>query len=106
MPLYLFSLLALLFCFATAHDDKGPTHGKGEEGKSMGPVAFMYPPDRLWTAANDNTGPCGSSEGPSNRTLYPLTQGSVALTIADEAWHVAFRIAYGNSTSLSSVSIT
>jgi hypothetical protein len=63
----------------------------------MGPVAFMWPPDRPWAAEEDNTGPCGSAKGPAERTQYPLTQGSVALNIADDAWHVAFRIAYGNS---------
>jgi hypothetical protein len=72
------------------------THGEGEEGTSMGPVAFLWPADRVWDAQNDNTAPCGSSSGPSNRTAFPLSQGSVALTIADEAWHVAFRLAVSN----------
>jgi hypothetical protein len=69
---------------------------EGEEGTSMGPVAFLWPADRVWDAQNDNTAPCGSSSGPSNRTAFPLSQGSVALTIADEAWHVAFRLAVSN----------
>jgi hypothetical protein len=85
-------LAALLFSLAAAQE----SHGEGEEGNSMGPVAFLWPADRTWNAVNDNTGPCGSPNGPSNRTVFPLTQGSVALTIADEAWHVAFRIAYEN----------
>jgi hypothetical protein len=72
------------------------THGEGEEGTSMGPVAFFWPADRAWDARNDNTAPCGSSSGPNNRTAFPLSQGSVALTIADEAWHVAFRLAVSN----------
>lgn len=63
----------------------------------MGPVAFMWPPDRIWDAAHDNTAPCGSPEGPSNRTIFPLSQGSVALNIADDAYYVAFRLATGNS---------
>lgn len=65
----------------------------------MGPVAFMWPPDRVWTAAADNIAPCGSPSGPANRTLFPMSQGSVALSIADEAWHIAFRIAYNDSKS-------
>ncbi|KAJ4344672.1 uncharacterized protein N0V89_012416 [Didymosphaeria variabile] len=62
----------------------------------MGPVAFLWPPDRNWTAQADNIAPCGSADGPSNRTEFPLTQGAVALTIADEAWNVAIRLATGN----------
>lgn len=84
-------LAALLCSFAAAQ-----SHGDGEEGTSMGPVAYLWPADRTWTAANDNIGPCGSPNGPGNRTSFPLTQGSVALSIADDAWNVAFRIAYGN----------
>lgn len=76
-------------------------HGEGEEGSSMGPVAFLWPPDRVWDAQHDNTAPCGSSAGPSNRTIYPLSQGAVALSIADEAWHVAFRLAVSDSKSAS-----
>lgn len=63
----------------------------------MGPVAFMWPADRIWDAAHDNTAPCGSAVGPSNRTIFPLSQGSVALSIADDAYFVAFRLALGNS---------
>lgn len=80
------------------------THGEGEEGSSMGPVAFMWPPDRIWDAQHDNTSPCGSSAGPSNRTIYPLSQGAVALTVADDAWHVAFRLAVKDSGSTESES--
>jgi hypothetical protein len=94
------SFLPLFFWLARANNarDDEKKHGEGEEGKSMGPVAFMWPPDRPWAAEHDNTAPCGSARGPSDRTQYPLTQGSVALTVADDAYHVAFRIAYGNST--------
>ncbi|KAF2441073.1 hypothetical protein P171DRAFT_419191 [Karstenula rhodostoma CBS 690.94] len=71
-------------------------HGAGAEGTEMGPVAFLWPPDRNWNAQADNIAPCGSRDGPSNRTEFPLTQGAVALTIADEAWNVAIRLATGN----------
>lgn len=73
-------------------------HGEGSEGTEMGPVAFMWPSDRIWDAAHDNTAPCGSAAGPSNRTIFPLQQGQIALSIADDAWFVAFRLAVGNST--------
>lgn len=89
------SALAALAVLAGAQ-----THGEGEEGSSMGPVAFMWPSDRIWDATHDNTAPCGSNSGPSNRTIFPLSQGSVALSIADDAWHVAFRLAVSNSGSL------
>ena len=89
----LVSSLALLSSFAQAQQK----HGEGEEGRTMGPVAMMWPPDRIWTAAHDNIGPCGSPAGVSNRTEFPLSQGSVALAIADEAYHVAFRISFEQS---------
>lgn len=56
-----------------------------------------WPADRPWNAADDNIGPCGSKGGPTNRTIYPLSQGSVALSIADDAYHVAFRLAVKES---------
>lgn len=38
----------------------------------MGPAAFMWPPDRVWSAAADNHAPCGSVAGVGNRTEFPL----------------------------------
>ncbi|KAH6638580.1 hypothetical protein BKA67DRAFT_588877 [Truncatella angustata] len=75
-------------------DDDAEVHGEGDEGTIMGPVAFLWPDDRPWSATYDNIGPCGSSSGVSNRTIYPLTQGEVALSIADDAWNVAFYMAF------------
>lgn len=46
-------------------------HGE-EYSKTMGPVAFMWPPDREWGAAQDNTAPCGSAAAVVNRTQFPL----------------------------------
>lgn len=88
-------------------------HGANAEGTTMGPVAFLWPGDRPWSASHDNTGPCGSSSGVTNRTEFPLSifprgqsvnfpnrlhdllgQGQVALSIADEAYKVAFYIAF------------
>lgn len=44
------------------------------EYTDMGPAAFMWPPDRVWSAAADNTSPCGSVSAPNNdnRTDFPL----------------------------------
>lgn len=58
------SCLSLVSGQETSHGD--------EESKEMGPVAFMWPPDREWGAAQDNTAPCGSSEGVTERTEFPL----------------------------------
>lgn len=44
------------------------------EATDMGPAAFLWPPDRAWGAAQDNTAPCGSSAGVTNRTEFPLSQ--------------------------------
>jgi hypothetical protein len=87
---FLFPLLSV------SHHAFAQSHGSGAEGTEMGPVAFMWPADRIWDASHDNSAPCGSAAGPSNRTLFPLQQGQVALTIADDAWFVAFRLAVGN----------
>ena len=66
LPLYI-----LLFVGAAHAQDHG------EEGsKEMGPVAFLWPPDRTWGAAYDNTAPCGSNEiaSESNRTDFPMRE--------------------------------
>jgi hypothetical protein len=44
-----------------------------QEVSTMGPAAFLWPPDRAYSAAWDNTAPCGSSAGVENRTLFPLS---------------------------------
>jgi hypothetical protein len=46
-------------------------HGE-EASREMGPVAFMWPPDREWGATQDNHSPCGSAQGVVNRTEFPL----------------------------------
>lgn len=56
-------------------------HGEGDEGTIMGPVAFLWPDDRSWDASYDNTSPCGSSAGVTNRTEFPLSQYLCHITI-------------------------
>ncbi|KAL2108549.1 hypothetical protein VUR80DRAFT_3712 [Thermomyces stellatus] len=68
-------------------------HGQGELGNTMGSVGFLWPSSREWSADADKTAPCGSHEGPKERTKFPISQGSVSLSIADEAYDVAFYIA-------------
>ncbi|KAI5803464.1 hypothetical protein DFH27DRAFT_49998 [Peziza echinospora] len=87
---------AIPFTYAQA------AHGDGVE-EEQGPVGFLWPADRLWKDENDNTGPCGSSEGPSKeRANFPLLGGAVALTIADEAWEVKLRISYKSNPTVQS----
>ncbi|SPO06366.1 related to WSC2 Glucoamylase III (alpha-1,4-glucan-glucosidase) [Cephalotrichum gorgonifer] len=68
-------------------------HGSSELGNSMGPVDFLWPSSREWSADADNTAPCGSNKGPGDRTIFPISQGLVSLSIADAAYNVAFYIA-------------
>ncbi|KAF3770594.1 hypothetical protein M406DRAFT_66997 [Cryphonectria parasitica EP155] len=68
-----------LAALGLAMGTRAETHGEGDEGTIMGPVAFLWPDDRNWTAAYDNT-----------------AQGEVALSIADDAWRVAFYISFDN----------
>ncbi|KAK1764420.1 hypothetical protein QBC33DRAFT_497509 [Phialemonium atrogriseum] len=62
----------------------------------MGPAAFMWPPDREWTAAKDNTAPCGSPDGVGNRTEFPLTNGMIALVDQDEGYNIQVSVSYSN----------
>ncbi|KAA8648021.1 hypothetical protein EYZ11_011549 [Aspergillus tanneri] len=74
-------------------------HGE-EAAEEMGPVAFMWPPDRKWGAAYDNNAPCGSNTGPVNRTNFPLINGKLALVVQDESWNVQVSISHkSNPTS-------
>jgi len=74
-------------------------HGEGDEGTIMGPVAFLWPENRPWDSSDQNIAPCGTGAPAGNRTIFPLSSGSVSLSIADDAWNVAFYIAYDNSKS-------
>lgn len=56
-------------------------HGAGAEGTVMGPVAFLWPDDRPWSASHDNTGPCGSADGVTNRTQFPLSMWLPSINI-------------------------
>jgi hypothetical protein len=60
-------VLALAISQTTAVD--GTPEGARE---GMGPAAFMWPADRVWSAATDNTAPCGSIANVVNRTDFPL----------------------------------
>jgi hypothetical protein len=106
--------LALLVALSTAVS--GQAHGE-EAAEEMGPVAFMWPPDRAWGAAYDNNAPCGSNSGVVNRTNFPLgkislyssslldtnpnpVNGQLALVTQDESWNVQIAISHKNSAYL------
>lgn len=58
---------------AALGERNAPTaHGVGAMGTEMGPVGFLWPADRPWSAGADNTEPCGSTQGVGNRTPFPL----------------------------------
>ncbi|KAK0383649.1 hypothetical protein NLU13_9560 [Sarocladium strictum] len=65
----------------------------------MGPAAFMWPPDRVWSAAADNQAPCGSVAGVGNRTNFPLSAGQIALVTQDEAWDLELSVAHVDNPS-------
>ncbi|KAL2827870.1 hypothetical protein BJY01DRAFT_261777 [Aspergillus pseudoustus] len=88
------SSFALLMALSTAVS--GQAHGE-EAAQEMGPVAFMWPPDRAWGAAYDNNAPCGSKSGVVNRTDFPLVNGQLALVTQDESWNVQIAISHKNN---------
>lgn len=65
--IYLFPAALLASIFAL--------QANAQESDDMGPAAFLWPPDRRWSATEDNTPPCGSSAGVTNRTKFPLSKG-------------------------------
>lgn len=76
-------------------------HGE-EFAQTMGPVSFMWPPDRPWSEDYETMAPCGSAAGPAvNRTQFPLEGGHIALVAQDDAWAVSVRISFrSNPTSM------
>lgn len=67
------TFLSFILPLALADDDPAG-HGEGDLGNTMGPVAFLWPSDRHWTADADNRAPCGSTAGVGDRTQYPLSK--------------------------------
>ncbi|EXJ70767.1 uncharacterized protein A1O5_05757 [Cladophialophora psammophila CBS 110553] len=85
-----------IFCWALAASYAlAQDHGEEYE-KTMGPVAFLWPPDREWGAAQDNTVPCGSAASVVNRTEFPLLNGHIALVAQDESWSIQVAISHKN----------
>ncbi|KAJ3521354.1 hypothetical protein NM208_g13328 [Fusarium decemcellulare] len=62
----------------------------------MGPAAFMWPPDRVWSGDMDNQAPCGSRASPGNRTDFPITGGAVSLVAQDDYYNTKISISYSD----------
>ncbi|VVT56303.1 uncharacterized protein SAPINGB_P004947 [Magnusiomyces paraingens] len=92
----LISAASILFASSTSAQD----HGE-EYSQTMGPVAFLWPPDRDWSENTENVAPCGSSAQVGNRTTFPLTGGKVLLVAQDDAWDIKVAISFkSNPTSM------
>jgi hypothetical protein len=70
MLLNTLSMITISALFQIAAAETIP-HAAGAEGTVMGPVQFLWPADRPWSADADNTAPCGSNSGVTNRTQFP-----------------------------------
>lgn len=64
-------LVLALASFAFGQDDI-PTDATVKD-EDMGPAAFMWPPDRVWSGDMDNKAPCGSRASAGNRTNFPMS---------------------------------
>ncbi|PPJ58134.1 hypothetical protein CBER1_02607 [Cercospora berteroae] len=58
---------------------------------NVGPAAFLWPPERPFSAETDTISPCGSTRGVQTRTEFPMTNGRLALLARNKtrAVHVA-----------------
>ncbi|KAM0302782.1 hypothetical protein ACHAPM_004785 [Fusarium culmorum] len=90
-------LLLTLASFALGQDE-APTNATVTD-EEMGPAAFMWPPDRVWSGDMDNRAPCGSRAGAGNRTEFPLTGGAVSLVAQDDYYNTKISISYSSDPS-------
>ncbi|KZL82261.1 gpi-anchored protein [Colletotrichum incanum] len=73
-----------------------------KQDDEMGPAAFMWPGDRVWSGDMDNQEPCGSRAGVGNRTQFPLVGGKVALVAQDDYYNTKISISYKNDPTTNS----
>ncbi|KKA29997.1 hypothetical protein TD95_003829 [Thielaviopsis punctulata] len=85
-----FSSAAAVFVAAVSR----ATAASDDAAEDMGPAAFMWPQDRVWNAAADNTAPCGSVARAGSRTQFPLTNGRLALVAQDESAAIHIGVSY------------
>ncbi|CEI65602.1 hypothetical protein FVEN_g8859 [Fusarium venenatum] len=91
-------LLLLGLASFTFGQDDAPTNSSVID-EEMGPAAFMWPPDRVWSGDMDNRAPCGSRAPAGNRTEFPLTGGAVSLVAQDDYYNTKISISYSNDPS-------
>ncbi|RGP74488.1 hypothetical protein FLONG3_6047 [Fusarium longipes] len=90
-------LLLALATLATSQENT-PTNASVTD-EDMGPAAFMWPPDRVWSGDMDNRAPCGSRAAAGNRTEFPLTGGAISLVAQDDYYNTKISISYSNDPS-------
>ncbi|TQN65367.1 Carcinoembryonic antigen-related cell adhesion molecule 1 [Colletotrichum shisoi] len=73
-----------------------------KQDDEMGPAAFMWPVDRVWSGDMDNQEPCGSRAGVGNRTQFPLVGGKIALVAQDDYYNTKISISYKNDPTTNS----
>ncbi|WYZ39089.1 hypothetical protein EsH8_III_001003 [Colletotrichum jinshuiense] len=73
-----------------------------KQDDEMGPAAFMWPTDRVWSGDMDNQAPCGSKSGPANRTEFPLVGGKLALVAQDDYYNTKISVSYKNDPTSNS----
>ncbi|RHZ45931.1 uncharacterized protein CDV56_101901 [Aspergillus thermomutatus] len=66
-------------------------HGE-EQAEDMGPVAFLWPPDRLWGAAES---PVWYEVFTTNMSYQ--VNGQLALVVKDESWNVQVAVSHKNN---------
>lgn len=71
------STLFTALAFASAAMAADEVHGESALGNTMGPVGFLWPSSRAWSEDTDNTAPCGSSEGVTERTKFPISMAPI-----------------------------
>jgi hypothetical protein len=74
-----FTNLALMKAFSSRFAMSEGVKIERADETTKGPVAFLWPTDRPWSAATDNTGPCGSPSVVGHRTGFPLCEYYSAL---------------------------
>ncbi|KAK4192887.1 hypothetical protein QBC35DRAFT_446716 [Podospora australis] len=72
-------------------------HPTGNDGDLdyMGPIAFMWPPDRHWEdESHGMLAPCGTHDGVLNRTAFPLSNGALALEQKQQVYDVQISVSF------------
>ncbi|CRK30475.1 hypothetical protein HYQ45_011439 [Verticillium longisporum] len=77
------------------------TVAQATTSNEMGAAAFLWPADRKWVDATDETAPCGGAQL-GERTAFPLTNGRLALVTQDNTRAVHVGVSYSNNPTSAS----